>query len=930
MHPQRIEHFEILELLGQGGMGVVYLAQDTSLDRKVAIKVLPESAQLEPKAQARLVREAKAAASLDHPFICKVFEAGQFDGSAYIVMEYVPGQTLEERLEEGALSASETLRVALEVAEALSEAHEKDLVHRDLKPANIMLTPQGHVKVMDFGLARRVFRGDDDDAEQVTQSKLTREGAIVGTISYMAPEQTRGLEADQRSDVFSLGIVMHEMVSGSNPFLRDSAAETLSAILRDAPEPLEVESWAVSSEFDEVVQRALSKDPGDRYQSSGELAADLRRLELEVPAFSARSLLGWPAVAAVVVVFGLLFASWWIGSRTPRVVETPEPMSVLVADFENTTGDPAFEGAIEQSLGISLDGAPYLSVFKRPDARRLAGELDAEAQGLLDSRLARLVSRSAGINIVVEGTVEGAAGDYRVTVRALDAATFEEVTSASSQFDTKAEFNRAVYEVASELVSDLGAVPAELAEAFSLETFTTSSLEAMNAYARAQELVAQGRDEEAITAYEEAIQADDEFGRAYSGLATVYFNRGERARGQDYYAQAMAHIDRMSEREKHRTRGVYYLMNADFENAIEEYTALVEQYPADGAGFVNLALAHFYSRNLDLAVEVGRRSVELIPSSIDPRSNLTWYSLMAGEFELCEQQAGELVEQHPEFDPPYVPLAMAQLMLGRPAEDVRQTYGQLRDLGGWSSSIAVTGLADLALYEGRLDEAEQLLRPGIEADLVAGLAGLASHKQIILAETLLAHGHTQDAMEVSRSATAANDEIAVVYPAALLSIAAGSPEAALEAAAALGEQLQPEPRAYGELIEGEVSLQAGDTQEAIAHIREAQQLLDTWLGHLTLARAYLQAEAYMEAHDELDICWERRGEATSAFFNDSPTLRYVPQVHYYMGRALEGMGSPAAADSYRIFLDIKAAATVDPRAANDPMIADARRRLEGG
>jgi tetratricopeptide (TPR) repeat protein len=594
---------------------------------------------------------------------------------------------------------------------------------------------------------------------------------------------------------------------------------------------------------------------------------------------------------------------------------------VLVADFDNTTGDADFEGAIEQSLAIGLDGAPYLSVFKRPNARRLAGELDADSEGLLDSRLARLVSRSEGINIVIEGSVEGSQGDYRVSATALDAATFDEIAAATSRFDSKAEFNRAVYEVAGELISDLGAAPTESADAFSLETFTTSSLEAMNAYARAQELVAQGRDEEAIAAYGEAIQADPEFGRAYSGLATVYFNRGERAKGQEYYAQAMAHIDRMSERERRRTRGVYYLMNADFENAIGEYSALVERYPADGAGFVNLALAHFYSRNLDLAVEVGRQSVELIPNSIDPRYNLTWYSLMAGEFDLAEQEAGVLVDQYPDFDQTYLPLAMAHLMAGRPVEEVRQTYRRMSEISDWGATVSVTGLADLALYEGLSGEAEELLRPGIEADSVAGRGDLCSRKQIILAESLLAQGRTEESLVAVAAAVAGSDEVAVLYGAARLRIAAGEFESALEIAAGLGEQVHPEPRAFGKLIEGEASLQAGEPQLAIRQFREAQELLDTWIGHLALARAYLAAEAYVEAHGEVEICLERRGEATSAFFNDCPTLRYIPQVDYYLGRALEGMGSPAAADAYRTFLDVKAAG------AADPLVADARQRL---
>ena len=201
----KIKHYEIIKQIGKGGMGEVYLAQDTALDRKVAIKFLPEKMQKDATARVRLLREAKAAASLDHPFICKIYETGEIDSKAYIVMEYIEGKDLRDKLDEGLLPLRDSLQMALEIAEALEAAHGKGIVHRDLKPANIMLTPQGHVKVMDFGLAKQILpAGEEAISKTLTQASLTEQGAIVGTLAYMSPEQAKGETVDARSDIFLL------------------------------------------------------------------------------------------------------------------------------------------------------------------------------------------------------------------------------------------------------------------------------------------------------------------------------------------------------------------------------------------------------------------------------------------------------------------------------------------------------------------------------------------------------------------------------------------------------------------------------------------------------------------------------------------------------------------------------------------------------
>lgn len=258
-------------------MGEVYLAQDTKLDRKVAIKFLPPDLEADEQIQARFIREAKAAAALDHPFICKVYESSEADGKFYIVMEYVEGLNLRERMESKPLSLNESLRIALEIAEALEKAHKEGIIHRDLKPPNIMLTPQEHVKVMDFGLAKKFMPGGGDLEQTLTQASLTEKGTIAGTLAYMSPEQAKGKKLDGRSDIFSLGIIICEMFSHKHPFSKTTPIETLSAILRDPPPTPNVSPKTINPILRPILKKTMAKDPEDRHQNISELISDLRK-----------------------------------------------------------------------------------------------------------------------------------------------------------------------------------------------------------------------------------------------------------------------------------------------------------------------------------------------------------------------------------------------------------------------------------------------------------------------------------------------------------------------------------------------------------------------------------------------------------------------------------------------------------------------------
>jgi serine/threonine protein kinase/cytochrome c-type biogenesis protein CcmH/NrfG len=919
---KKIGHYEISQLLGKGGMGEVYLAHDTLLDRSVAIKFLTEEMEGDERARQRFLREAKAAACLDHPFICQIHETGESEGRAYIVMEYVEGVTLSEKMAAGKLPLKVALQTALEVAEALEIAHGRGIVHRDLKPANIILTPQGHVKVMDFGLARRIQPQGQALTQTLTQS-ITGEGAIAGTVAYMSPEQTRGAQVDGRSDIFSLGIILHEMVTGKHPFSKPTPMETLTSVLRDSPPPVRVDPKSADPPISQILEKALAKDPNRRYQRVSELAQDIRKLlgDLAAGGLGFRK---WVWAAVAVLLAAAVFIALWrfiLGPGKGMVPSVPSPISVLVADFQNHTGDSSFDNALEQSMGISLESAPYITVYKHPLAHAVANKLTSSPEDRLDTERALLVSRREGVNAVVESSITPRGTGYAIEVRALDPATSKELAEASETIKTKAEIIQATHDLAIKIGTELGGIPPESVKALSQETFSTSSLEAMQAYSRGQELAAQGRYEEAVKEYQRAIDSDPNMGRAYAGMAVSFFNLNQNAEAESYFKLALSRIDQMTEREKLRTSGGYYLFRQDYQKAIEQYSSLIKKYPADIAGYVNLAFANFGARKMAEAMEAGEKAVALDPKDLVAQYNLGWYALAAGDFEKAKNAELGVIKNNPQDEEAYVVLGLIGLASGRSVE-AAETYKQLMSLGPSAAARAAAGSADLAIYEGRLEDAKKILNPGIAQDLKNGQLYLAADKYLMLAELFLGQKQKARALECASQALSSSRADDFMFAAARVCLQAGDEKRAKALAEELGKKIQPINQAYAKLLGGEIFFGRGNFATAIGLFREAQSLVDTWLGRFLLGRAYLEAGAYTEAYSELDLCLKRRGEATSIFMNDLPSYRSFPPVYYYLGRAQQGLSSKAAVESYSEYLKIKEKAD-----AGDLLAEDARARL---
>jgi tetratricopeptide (TPR) repeat protein/predicted Ser/Thr protein kinase len=909
-------------------MGEVFLAEDTVLDRKVAIKFLPEEAHEDLAARKRFLHEAKSAAALDDPFICKIYETGEVDGRPFIAMEYVEGESLRSRLDRSPMSLAEAVTMGVEVAEAVGVAHQHGIIHRDLKPSNVMLTPHGHAKILDFGLAKHVPASGELawQAETAKSAGLTAWGTVLGTLAYMSPEQLRAESVGPGSDVFSFGVVLHEMVTGRNPFDRPSAAETINAIMHEQAPPLEVSGAAVPEGLARVVEKALAKDPRDRYASAVELSEDLRsasRALLEARKRRPRRVVVAATAGAAVAAAALALAGWWLvaNRKGPAPLATaPAPRSVLVADFENSTGESVFDGVLEQAVSIGLEGAPFISAYPRAKARKAAAEI-RPGSAALGLETARLVARREGIAVVVSGEIKRAGQGYEVNVVALDDVSGARLSTHSQVAPDKDHVLATLGELVVETRRDLGDVIPDSLRAAAAETFTAGSLEAARSYAQAQDLMAAGKWREAVPVYQDALKLDPTFGRAYAGLAVCYMDLNQTDEAKTYYEKAFSLIDRMTDREKYRTRGGYYLLTRNYAKAAEEYRALAENYPSDPAGPTNLAFAYFDARDMQRAVEAGRLAVKSFPTLILIRGNLALFAMYAGDFTTAAREAETVLAANPGYETAYVAAAMAKLD-GGDIEGARGVYARLRSVSPYGASLAATGLADLALFQGRTKEAIDLLEKGVAGDTATGFRAEAARKCTMISGAFLSRADARPAVAAAERALAVSKRNFILLSVGRTLAAAGEDKRARQLATSLASQIEPEPRSFAKLVEGEVLLHRGDFREAAARFREAGEILDTWLGRFLLGRAYLEAGAFAEADAELEACLKRRGEATALFLDDVPSYHVLPPVYYYLGRAQEGLGSAGAAESYRRFLDLRA------QAENDPLVLDARQRLQ--
>lgn len=577
----------------------------------------------------------------------------------------------------------------------------------------------------------------------------------------------------------------------------------------------------------------------------------------------------------------------------PAVDVELAPVSLLIADFENLTGDSLFDESLEQALNIGLEGASFITAYRRPSAVQLLETLKPGSK--LDEAGARLVSIREGIKLVVAGKVETDGSGYELSVRMVNPEDGVVIAESTVGAKSKLEVLTAVSGLADDIREELGDKSVNDADRPLGETFTATSLEAVKNYTEAQNLAANARYDEALPFYEQAIAADGNFGRAYSGWALALFYLGREDQAKALWERALTEMDTMTERERYRTLGLYYVAIAgDYQKAVESYQTLVDKYPADNTGHNNMAISYYFMLDFRKAMEAAGKGLAIYPSNKTVISNYALFAMLAGEFEVADKRAQKLLADDAGMWKAWLPIAMARLEKGDLAA-AEQAYESMAKSGERGAPFANLGLADIALFSGDYAKAAQLLEAGVSGDMVGGNQRLLGRKYIALAEARNGLGDVAGAREALRTGLDTQQGNGQLVPAALLSLELGDKAFAADIAETLSQELQPNSRSFGLVIKGAIASKEGRHADAIDALRSGIALTDSWLLRYYLGRAYFEAGKYIEALDEFDICMQRKGEATALFLDDDePTWRYMAPLTTWIEKTREKSGILAA------------------------------------
>jgi serine/threonine protein kinase/tetratricopeptide (TPR) repeat protein len=592
-----ISHYKIIEKLGEGGMGVVYKAHDTKLDRCVAIKFLSASHAVTEHDKTRFIHEACAASALEHSNICAIYEIDETsDGQFFLVMPAYEGIPLNKKIEEKPLAIDEAITIAIQIADGLQAAHEKGIVHRDIKSSNIFITQKGQVKIMDFGLAR---------SPGMTQ--VTKTGTTVGTVPYMSPEQARGEKLDHRTDIWSLGVIVYEMITGRMPFQSDYSEAIVYSILNEEPEPLSSLRSNIPMELERVVKKSLNKDKSSRYQNAEDIVVDLRQLHktkdrtisslrqhkhvtMPIRKTSAYYWIGVVLMIFIVVLFFLI---------KPDLFDTAavsEPKPIAVIPFVNQTGDPSYDylsDAIPNLLITSLEQSKYLRVLTWERMNDVLNQMGKAGVHLIDRDLGFELCRYEGIDAIVLGSFIKAGDVFATDVKLLDVDTKELLISASARGNgVQSILNNQIDELSKEIARGVGLSQKTTVDLTQkIASVTTNSMEAYNAYLRGREQYEKGYWLVALPSLEQAVKLDTAFAMAYLYLGRAYATRANTRAAHENYEKAMTHAARASEKERLYIEATYAsLIERNPDKRFEILKIMEERYPKEKQVYADLGL----------------------------------------------------------------------------------------------------------------------------------------------------------------------------------------------------------------------------------------------------------------------------------------------------------------------------------------------------
>jgi serine/threonine protein kinase/tetratricopeptide (TPR) repeat protein len=672
-------------------MGEVYLAEDTRLGRRVALKLLPPEFSEHPEKIQRFEREARTIASLNHPGIVTLHSIEEAEGRRFLTMEHVEGQTLGTALPRGGLPMSRLLPLAIALTDAVSAAHRQGILHRDLKPDNVMLTPEGRLKVLDFGLAKlRVDASEEDETTRPTQS-VTQDGRIVGTVAYMSPEQAQGLPVDHRSDVFSLGVLLYEMATGERPFTGRTNLSVLSSVLKDSPRPVHEVREDAPRALVRMIQRALEKRPEDRYQSTTDLRRDLEDLKRDydtgellrdttsgsrrfamVPA-RRRWLLPAAAVVALVLVLGALVA---MRGRAPAVSGDGRS-SLAVFHFDNLSDDTQLdwlETGLTDMLVTNLSQSPTLRVLSTSRLYQLLDELGQRDASAISAEVVGEVARRADVATALVGSFVRAGSQLRIQAQLQDPASGEVLASERVEGDAEEGLFELVDELTARIRSRLQLQAMAEGADQKLEDVTTSSVDAYRYFVQGMHHHERLEEHEARALLEKAVSADPGFAMAHAKLSVVNANLGDMPRAREFAARALERSERLPPAERYYIEGRYYSLDpATFNKAVAAYRAAVDAVPDLTAARNNLAQLLLQSRRYDEALghleELRRRGMSFPGTYM----SLAEAYVASGQPQRAEEALDEYVARFPDRAAGFENLGLFLVTRGR-YEDALAAY----------------------------------------------------------------------------------------------------------------------------------------------------------------------------------------------------------------------------------------------------------------